>query len=58
LEYVEKHDYPSGDFYSGYMLEGKPHGHGTGMYVDGSKYKGGWKLGEKNGKGKMWYADG
>ena len=52
LNYVKREDLGDGAFYSGYLLEGKRHGHGTYTFADGSKYKGGWKLGEQHGKGK------
>jgi hypothetical protein len=58
LKYIEREDYGDGDFYSGYVLEGKPHGHGTYTWADGEKYKGGWKLGKQHGKGKWWRPDG
>jgi hypothetical protein len=55
LKYVEMYDYGDGDFYSGYMLEGKRLGHGTYTWAKGDKYKGGWKLGEQL---TSWWTDG
>ena len=44
-----KHHY-KGDFKKGY-----PHGNGTIEYNDGSVYKGGWKNGELDGKGFLYF---
>jgi len=44
-----KHHY-KGDFKKGY-----PHGNGTIEYNDGSVYKGGWKNGEMDGKGFLYF---
>lgn len=44
--------------YLGEAIASRPHGNGTYMYNDGTKYEGYWVMGEKTGKGTLTYANG
>ena len=46
------------DHYRGQVENEKPQGLGVLKYVDGSKYVGEWKGGEKNGQGTYTFANG
>lgn len=42
----------------GLMPDDKMHGLGVFLYVDGSRYEGGWEGGKRSGKGVMVYTNG
>lgn len=50
--------YDDGDYYTGYMVNGVPHGEGTYYWVDGSYYTGTWVNGSREGYGELFNADG
>lgn len=51
---------PYGDYgvYTGVLVHGLPHGHGTMSYADGRTYCGDWKVGRWNGQGKTCFSNG
>lgn len=52
-------NYPNGDAYEGYYVEGVREGSGIYKYAsNGEKYEGEWKKNLKDGIGRMRYADG
>ena len=48
----------AGATYQGGMAGGKPHGHGTLTWDDGSHYDGEWRDSERHGRGTYTWADG
>lgn len=50
--------YPEGDIYQGEFQDGKPHGHGLKIWVDGRKYVGEFFNGKPCGKGTKTDKDG
>ena len=51
--------YPNGDRFQGCVDKNcKPHGFGTMMYANGSKYSGGWEHGQRQGKCAIKFPDG
>ena len=50
-------NYPNGDIYDGYFVEGQREGRGTYYYaINGEKFDGEWVNNSKHGIGKMTYA--
>lgn len=48
----------NGEVYTGYMVQGIPHGQGTKKWADGGTYTGNWDNGNMHGQGTMTWADG
>ena len=44
--------------YVGELKNGKPHGKGTYIWKNGTKYEGEWKDGERYGQGRFTFTDG
>ena len=44
--------------YVGELKDGKPHGKGTYIWKNGTKYEGEWKDGERYGQGRFTFTDG
>lgn len=44
--------------YTGWLWNDRPHGQGSAIFVDGSKYEGQWVNGIKQGEGTLFYANG
>ena len=49
--------FPYGDYEGEYLVYDKPHGKGTFKYFDGAIYKGEWKDGKYDGKGKLIFTE-
>lgn len=50
--------YKDGSIFEGQELDGKRHGYGEQIWVDGTNYKGYWENDKMSGKGRLEYANG